>query len=214
VTLKTATEDGRLEVLRRVLGDPPQVHPGAPNGVWRTHDDCYEFMAEQVEPGSRTLEVGLGVSTAVLAAWGALHTCVTVAGSEVEALRDYLRRRGLSGQVEFLIGPSDYVLPRLWEEHTWQTRGLSLLFIDGCHAFPFPALDWYYGARFLRPGGLLVFDDMQIPAVAHTIGWFLELDPRWEEVRRNGRWAAYRRLSSSPSLAEEWTEQLFLGDPR
>lgn len=204
----TALYVHRLRALEEATQSPPHVHRGAPDGVWRTHDSLYRFLAEWVGPESRTLETGLGISTALFAAWGADHTCVVGSAVEIEMLRDWLDERGWSAdRIAFLVGSSDDVLPALRPEP------FDLMLIDGCHGFPFPALDWYYGARWLKAGGILVFDDLQIPAVAATIGWFLDLDPRWEELARNERWAAYRRLSEGP-LSEEWTEQLFLGDPR
>jgi predicted O-methyltransferase YrrM len=199
----------RLADVREVLTRPPQVHEGAPSGVWNTHADCYRFLAENCSEKTRTLETGLGVSTVLFAAWGTEHTCVVGSQQEVDACKDYLAARGWSqDRITFVMGSTADVLPGFTPPAPF-----DVFLIDACHGFPFPALDWFYGARWLKPGGLLVFDDMQIPAVAHTIGWFLDLDPRWEEVERNGRWAAYRRLSGD-DLAEEWTEQLFLGDPR
>lgn len=199
----------RLGAVKEVLAAPPQVHQGAPSGVWQTHDDCYRFLARSCQEGMRTLETGLGISTVLFAAWGTEHTCVVQSRDEVEAAKRYIGDRGWSCErIVFLVGSTAEVLPA-WEP----PAPFDLFLIDACHGFPFPALDWFYGARWLRSGGLLVFDDMQIPAVAHTLGWFLDADPRWEEVERNKRWAAYRRLTEGP-LDEEWTEQLFLGDPR
>ena len=54
----------RLAVLERVLNEPPMIHPDAPNGsAWRTSRRCYEFLAQESGPGSRTLETGAGLST-------------------------------------------------------------------------------------------------------------------------------------------------------
>ena len=47
---------------------------------------------------------------------------------------------------------------------------LDFVLIDGGHGFPTPMLDWFYGAGRLRRGGVAVFDDVQLPAVAMLVG--------------------------------------------
>src|SRR5205807_161985 len=63
--------DGRA-VVERLLADPPRVHEelhAPPDvGVWLTERECYELIADRVTPGARTLETGLGVSTALFLA--------------------------------------------------------------------------------------------------------------------------------------------------
>jgi len=197
------------KLINKIIASPPQVHVNSPLGVWRTDRRCYEFIERNVSSGDRTMETGLGISTALFAAWGTEHTCIIGDEREVSVLREYVTVQGWStDRLNFVMGNSADVLPGFVPP-----APLDLYLIDACHAFPFAALDWYYGARWLRVGGMVVFDDMQIPAVANTVGWFLDADPRWETVERNGRWAAYRRLSES-GFVEEFTEQLFLGDPR
>lgn len=206
----TLTDAGsRLDSIARVLDDPPNVHPGAPNGVWRVEgDDCYRFLAEHVDEHSATLETGLGVSTALFASWRTRHVCIVNDEGETWRLQGYLSERSIPQErLRFVVGSSALVLPRL------NVDPLDLVFIDGCHGFPYPALDWFYASRWLGVGGIVVFDDLQIPAVAQTIGWFLELDPRWTQLARTERWGAYRRESGN-GFDEEWWDQLFLGDPR
>ena len=62
-------------MVERLLADPPRVHEelNAPAdlGVWLTERECYEFIADRVRAGARTLETGLGVSTALFLALGA-----------------------------------------------------------------------------------------------------------------------------------------------
>ena len=48
----------RLATIEKVLAAPPQIHANAPSGVWSTRRDCYQFMAGELGPGSRTLETG------------------------------------------------------------------------------------------------------------------------------------------------------------
>lgn len=196
----------RHEDIDTVLADPPQVHWGAPNGVWATDRSCYEFIAKSLpEQGARTLETGCGISTILFAMWAAEHVCVVPHAAEVDACRAYLEQRGHSANVAFELGWSDEVLPRL------SGPPLDLVLIDGGHGFPAPIVDWYYAASRLREGGVVILDDLQLPQVRLGLSEFLEADPRWEHVESTQKWAAYRRLTAG-LLREEWRQQPFLED--
>jgi hypothetical protein len=197
----------RLKDIETVLADPPQVHYGAPDGVWRTDPSCYEFIAKALpEEGAVTLETGCGVSTVLFAMWSAAHVSVVPWPREAEACREYLQERDLPDGVVFEVGWSDEVLPRL------SGPPLDLVLVDGGHGFPAPIVDWYYAASRLRQGGTVILDDLQLPQVRLGLSDFLAADPRWECVETTGKWAAYRRLTAG-SLREEWRDQPFLGDP-
>jgi hypothetical protein len=210
--MTTASVEDRIALIETILNDPPRVHafPDGqliPQGAWRSADRCYEFMARHVTPDSRTLETGLGVSTVLFAGWGADHTCVVGNQLEVDRCLEYLEARGLPSQrITFLVGSSDQVLPRL-------TAGeVDLFFIDGCHGYPLPVIDWFYGAALLRRSGILVVDDADLPQVGDFLVKYLRADPRWNRVGHGSRWVAFQRLSSG-GLGEEWRSQPFLGIP-
>jgi hypothetical protein len=110
--------------------------------------------------------------------------------------------------VRFFIGPSDEVLPGLALE-----PALDLVFIDGCHGFPTPMLDWYYAGSRLRASGALVIDDIALPAVAQLCA-FLDRDPRFERGPGTTKWASYRRVGDG-TLRQDWFEQpRFSGAPQ
>ncbi len=197
----------RLAAVGRVLADPPQVHPCA-SGTWSTDPACYEYMATLVKPGTRTLETGLGVSTALFALWGCQHTCVVHNEAEVTACHEYFKPRGISAEnITFQVGPSERVLPTL------RLQGLDLVFVDGCHGFPLPIIDWFYAASMLRADGVVVLDDAQLLQVRLGLFDFLNRDPRWTRTRRRPKWVAYQRREAGV-LGEEWVQQPFLGIPR
>jgi len=195
-------------LVDRLLADPPAVHdmdlsPHPKVGLWPTDRDCYLLLAENTGPGTDTLETGSGLSTILFAGVGARHTCVTPAQVEVERILTYCADRGIeTTSLTFEIGCSDDVLPRLPIE-----QSLDLVFIDGNHGFPAPMIDWYYAGSRLRAGGLLVIDDVALPAVAHLCA-FLDRDPRWSVSRRTSKWVAYRRVTAG-SLRQDWYEQPF-----
>ena len=206
-SLATAPES----VVDGILADPPAVHEmsadgASPLGVWSTERECYLLLAE-LGAGARTLETGLGISTAVLAAVGAHHTCITPGSAEVERLREYCDRRGIdTGRVRFEVDFSDVVLPALGNDVE-----LDLVLIDGGHGFPVPAIDWFYAASKLVTGGTVILDDIHLPAVLQLCQ-YLDADPAWTAGPRSGKWAAYQRVRGGP-MRQDHYEQSFLRPP-
>ncbi|MBV8303022.1 MAG: class I SAM-dependent methyltransferase [Acidimicrobiia bacterium] len=200
----------RRAVVERLLADPPRVHEElhAPpeTGVWLTERACYEFVADRVAPRARTLETGLGLSTALFLALGAEHTCVVPSQAQVDALRRYCDEHAIStDRLRVELGRSEDVLPGL------HLHKLDVLFVDGSHGFPAPMIDWFYGGRHVRAGGTVVLDDRNLPAVAIVVD-FLDADPRWRPIERTPKWAAYQRTGDGP-LGEDWYDQPFFGPP-
>jgi predicted O-methyltransferase YrrM len=192
-------------LVDRIFAEPPRIHAMDTSddpalGVWSTDHDCYVLLAGHIGPGKRTLETGSGVSTVLFAAAGARHTSVTPAHAEADRILAYCAEQGIeTGSLEFEIGCSDEVLPRLPDEQ------FDLILIDGNHGFPTPILDWYYAASRLRSGGLLVIDDIQLPAVAHLCA-FIDRDPRWNTFSRSDKWIAFTRINEG-LLRQDWFEQ-------
>ena len=82
---------------------------------------------------------------------------------------------------------------------------IDVLFIDGCHAHPFPQLDSYLAAPRVPVGGIVIVDDIQLPGPA-SLHRFLRGDDRWELVTDAGLWSAFRRRASF-DVSTEWAEQ-------
>jgi hypothetical protein len=199
----------RLAWISRVTASPPIVHPEAPNGaVWNTDPKCYQLMAEQLHQGARTLETGAGVSTVLFAAWGCDHLAVVPFQNEADAVVRYCDEHEISRDtLRFDVRPSELALPEL----AGTIDQLDLVFIDGCHGFPIPIIDWFYGAGLLRKGGVVIFDDIQLPQVSSFIDSFLGRDDRWQQLESTEKWAAFRRLSEGP-LGENQVHQPFFPD--
>jgi hypothetical protein len=196
--------------MEAVLGDPPKVHYmndedvalGHQSGVWATDRSCYEFLAARCRAGTATLETGAGVSTALFAAWGTDHLCVTPGQQEADVLDRYCERMGFDRRrLTFDIRPSDLALPTL------EPRSLDLFLIDGNHGFPTPMIDWYYGARHLAVGGVVVVDDVHLPAVRVLVD-YMDMDSRWQREGGTAKWAAFLRRRAEP-LSEDWFAQPF-----
>ena len=82
---------------------------------------------------------------------------------------------------------------------------IDLLFIDGCHAHPFPQLDWYLAAPRVRSGGIVIVDDIQLPGPA-SLHRFLRRDEHWGLLIDAGFWSAFRRRAAFDSTTE-WASQ-------
>ena len=173
-------------------------------GVWSTDEECYRLLAAHVEPGTRTLETGCGMSTILFTALGADHVCCTPGAEERDRLLAHCDARGIdTARLSFRIDSSHISLPVLAGEG----RCVDVFLVDGGHGYPLPIIDWFHGASMLRRGGLLVVDDANLPAVRALLR-FIDRDPRWQPLQRTSKWAAYRRFSEGP-LAEDWFEQPF-----
>jgi uncharacterized protein YciI len=195
-----------------IMNDPPRVHgpEAGETGVWQTTLDCYEFLAEHVQPGARTLETGCGISTALFGVWGAEHTCVVNDQRQVDTLCSWAQQREIDlSRVTFEVGTSHKILPRL------DPTPLDLVFVDGSHAFPAPIIDWFYSASRLREGGIFVMDNLELPSVQLGLVEFLSKDPRWELIANRRSWAEWAGFlrHSSGSLEEQHVDQRFLQDP-
>jgi predicted O-methyltransferase YrrM len=89
------------------------------------------YLEPLVAKGMHTLETGTGISTVLFALRGADHISITPISGEVELIKRYCQKHSISlQQVEFIIGRSEDVLPRL--DHQY----LDMVLIDGGHGFP------------------------------------------------------------------------------
>ena len=165
--------------LRELLDNPPLVHDyGGKLHSWSLPPEVQQYIAEHVHDGSRTLETGAGASTVLFALCGAMHTCITPDREEVERIKEYCHKHGLSlAKVDFQFDRSDNVLMRSALAES-PLEGLDLTLIDGCHGFPTPFLDWYFLSQRLMVGGTLIIDDTQL-WTGRVLRDFLLQEPEW-----------------------------------
>ena len=158
-------------------------------------------------PGSRTLETGAGLSTVLFCAWGCRHTAVVPDPREADAIASYLEAHDfLAELLTFDLRPSEVALPALASDVE-----LDLVFIDGAHSFPAPIIDWFYGAARLAKGGVVIFDDVPLPAVSLFLDAYLDRDDRWECIAGTRKWRAYRRLSEGTLAEHESSQEFYVG---
>src|SRR3954470_17960020 len=143
-----------------------------PEGLPRAHAQAIEALVREHGLKS-TLETGMAYGLSTLAICGVHEQ--RGEGSHVAIdpyqSRDWrgigvlnLERAGLSSRARVIEARSDEALPRLRDE------GLRIDFalIDGLHLFDATLVDFFHADRMLDVGGVVVFHDTWMPAIAQT----------------------------------------------
>lgn len=198
---KMATILAGANIIERLQSDRPLFHMGG-GARWDSLPATLEAIRGSVQPGHETIETGAGASTVVFAAAGASHTAISPDNEEHERIRAYCQRIGVDdSQLSFVVGRSEDVLPSILAHD----RTLDFAFIDGAHAFPFPAVDWCYITRALKLRGKLLMDDITIPSVAPVFRHMM-VEPNWELDRVLDDRAAILTLTADPAPGD-WPAQ-------
>jgi predicted O-methyltransferase YrrM len=150
-----------------------RARPLSDGGIGREQGQLLYDLVRQEEPRV-TLEVGfaLGLSALFICqglrdAGGSRHIVIDphqTSGFDRLGL-DNIAAAGFTGLLDFYEESSHRVLPRL------EAAGLNvdLAFIDGSHLFDLTLLEFFYIDRMLRPEGLIILDDISLPAVAKVV---------------------------------------------
>lgn len=190
------------EAMAALDAERPQFHyvDGEPV-EWSIGPQTLERMLEYLPRARATLETGCGFSTVLFAAAGIDHTVVTPAREEVERVRDFCAKHGISTSgLNNVIGDSTRALATL------EMPELDLVLIDGAHAFPVPCIDWYFTQSALRPGGHLVIDDFRMPSVAFLVRFLRAERPTWREVAVTGNSVIFSKLADD-DFSRDWEGQ-------
>lgn len=168
--------------------------------AWDIQPGVLALIETHVRPGHITLETGAGQSTIAFARAGAQHHAVTPSTDESARILAACAAQGVPGErISFHHGYSQDVLPRL------EPTPLDFALIDGGHGFPIPAVDFCYIAPRLKPGAMLVIDDVDLWTGAMIVD-FLKQEPAFSFVETvRGRTAVFR--CESPFQLREWTNQ-------
>jgi precorrin-6B methylase 2 len=190
------------EVVDRLMDERPQFHQSTSGEDvnWGIQDRVLFWLAENVQPGDRTLEIGCGYSTIVFAAAGADHTAIAPAEHEFERIRDWLQSHELPA-VRLVSGFSQNVLPN------FDLTDLDLVLIDGDHGFPFPTIDWFYTVHRLKVGGRLVLDDIHMRAVGVLHDFLAQEQGRWKLCQTFARSSVFQKLVADPFSGVTWRHQ-------
>lgn len=168
----------------------------------RIDPDVLLWLAQETQPGARTLETGAGYSTIVMTARGAVHTSISPAPYEHAAIRTWLEEHGVdTGQLTFHEEPSEKVLPSL------DTGPLDFVLVDGNHGFPWPFLDWFYTAEALKVGGRLIVDDTNIRSGHVLRGFLLSEKGRWRHLRDFRKATLFEKVAADVLEGKDWYNQ-------
>jgi len=146
----------------------------APHSVTREQGEALRELAAS-EGATETIEVGLALGMSGLFLCEAVrerqgrHTAIDPFQQESwnGAGRRTLEEAGVADVVELIEEESQLALPRLVGEG----REFDLAFVDGDHRFEGVFLDLYFMTRLVRPGGVVVVDDMWMPAVRTAVAY-------------------------------------------
>lgn len=207
-------------VLARLAEDKPLFHSidedggesAALAGITLRRGDCswavgsgvLQWIAAHLSGEMVTIETGAGYTTVLFAALARHHYCCTYSRREEDKLRAYLEQiRIPNDKVTFLIGSTEETLPRLSIE-----TPIDFAYIDGCHGYPFPALDWHYIDKHLKVGGIIGMDNVELRPVREHCD-FLEENGAYRLVGvvTEGYFARfYRKLMDQ---SREWVDQAY-----
>jgi len=155
-----------------------------------------------------SMETGCGKTTILLSNLSAHHHVFAFddRAEERSSIRYYedcpLFKRECTTEV---LGATQLTLP------VYQfTEPIDLALLDGPHGYPFPELEYYYVYPKLRPGALLIIDDIHIPTI-HRLHTFLAEEKMFDLVHIE-RTTSFFVRTSAPTffpLGDGWEHQAF-----
>jgi FkbM family methyltransferase len=124
--------------------------------------------------GVKSVETGCGASTILFASYVEHHTAYTYDdraedNSSVSYAQQYPEFRG--DRVQWVFGPTQRTIFSNPLEHD-----VDLILIDGPHGYPFPELEYFAFYKRLRPGGILIVDDVHIPTIRNFYKFLMQDD--------------------------------------
>jgi predicted O-methyltransferase YrrM len=178
--------------------------PIEPDGIDEADGRALADLVE-AEAASRTIEVGFALGLSCLhicsglmraGAGGATHVAIdpTEEAHWRNAGRRLVERAGLEETVELIPEESQVALPRLFA----QGRRFDLAWVDGDHRFDPAFVDLFWMHRLVEPGGLILVDDMWMPALRVAVAYFeanLAMELLSDAFAGAFRWERRRRRS-------------------
>jgi hypothetical protein len=193
--------------VHELIKNPPKVHEWTEGEITASGlpDQTFLYLDKILKPSMRTLETGMGISTALFAMKGTTHVCINPEDSEKQRLIAYCARNGLSvDKMEFVLKTSDLAV---FDQAC--SGEFDVLLIDGGHGFPTPMIDFHYYASKLKVGGILLLDDTQLWSV-RILEEFLKGSEDWEyDATLPAKTGVFKRLTNEP-VSKEWCFQPYV----
>src|SRR4051794_14718465 len=173
-------ETGQVEAADGALID------AFPESIPEAHASEIEHLVKDLHL-TRTLETGMAYGLSTLTICGVheqrgegRHIAIDPYQS-----RDWgaigilnLEREGLKERARVIEARSDEALPRLRDEGV----RLDFALIDGLHLFDATLVDFFHADRMLDTGGVVVFHDTWMPAVAQAVA-YVEANRAYERLK-------------------------------
>lgn len=192
-----------------IIANYPSFHRRPDGTPWflGISGQALKAFAELIKPGMRTIETGAGFSTLAFIVQGAHHTAICPDDYLEANIRGWCDEWTIDhSRFTFVCEKSQDVVPRLEGQ-------FDFAFVDGEHAFPMPMIDFYYLARRLRPGGIMVIDDTNI-WTGDVIAKHLMLDVDWEFVSEHDEKTSIFRLKNPYQDKGMWNQPYTLANSK
>jgi predicted O-methyltransferase YrrM len=147
-----------------------------PSAIKRNEGEALYHLVRHLEPAA-TLEVGTAFGLSTLFFCQALrdnrrghHTAIDPFQSHFKYLGLHnVKQAGLNDLLTFIEESSQVALARLVAEK----KSFDIIFIDGAHVFDAVLVDFFFADQLIPAGGILVFDDLWMPAVRKVLHFIL-----------------------------------------
>lgn len=199
------TRSEATDLTRRLLVEQPSFHGAGEAANWQLDGPLLEWLVGEVPLGGRSIETGCGYSTIVLGSLAAEHWTVSPVAVEHERIQSWARAAEVDlTSVHLLPDLSERALPTL--DARIPDESIDVALVDGDHAWPMPALDWYYLAPMVRIGGMLVVDDVHIRA-CRDVARFLDADENWARRHQVGEAVVFTKVGAHVHARGVWRAQ-------
>jgi hypothetical protein len=185
------------------IGNKSHVAGAFPSSVLRRLE---ELMPQKMKA---TAETGCGKSTILFSNLSSSHTvfCIDDTKEKDNSSINFFKKCPLTKLkgVELVLGPTQVTLPQYKKYKSYDA-----VLIDGPHGFPFPELEYYYFYPRMKPGGILIIDDVHIATIGRLAD-FINEDPMFEFVELVSTTAVFQRTDAPTfnPLGDGWWEQNF-----
>ena len=156
----------------------------------------------------RSVETGCGASTILFSKYCEHHTVYTYddKAQENSSVNFVLESADFrSDKVKWIFGPTQRTIFSDPLDHD-----VDMILIDGPHGYPFPELEYFAFYKRLRPGGILIVDDIHIPTIYNLYKFLLQDDSFYSHGV--AATTAFFQRSNNPPInmeGDEWTLQRY-----
>lgn len=115
----------------------------------------------------------------------------------------HVQAAGYAGRHRLIEEPDLIAMPRLVEAG----ERFDLVFIDGWHSFEYVMVDLFYADLLLGPGGVMGFDDCDMPATRRALRFLTTHRPYRELKMGPNRYGASNRVKTAVRFVLRWSVQ-------